>query len=55
MTAWGSGRMAVAPGAAAAGAELLVYRTDPVAVDTVGAPAFHITDWLGGVALGGRR
>lgn len=34
------------PGAAAAGAELLVYRTDPVAVDTVGAPVFHITDWL---------
>ncbi|MFI0609030.1 MAG: hypothetical protein ACH37Z_14230 [Anaerolineae bacterium] len=52
--AWRSGRMAVAPGAAAPGAELLVYRTDPVAVDTVGAPAFHITDWLGGVALGGR-
>lgn len=53
--AWGSGRMAVAPAAAAAGAELLIYRkADPAPDDAAAAPALGIADWLGGVVLGGR-
>jgi hypothetical protein len=51
----GGGRMAVAPAAAAAGTDLLVYRkTDPEAGAAGAPPAFHIAGWLGGVVLEGR-